>query len=432
MKCHQLCMMGCLWTILLGMTVLPDTSFAAHWSLASSLKHAVEHSPELEKSAARIEIRQIDKALSHLWPDPEVSVRFDNRLGKEDGSAGIDLTDITLTQSLPYGRISEQQAVADAGLLAARFAKAYAALMLENRVARLYHRLQYAQSEWTLAKKQLELARKLNRHSQGEGSIVRYLTPLEKLRLSLILEEARQAAMTAEGKFDEARSEFARQLFIPVESIDSVTTLSALESLPTRETLLRQQQQHVKVQEQRQRLQKAKHQIEVARQTQTIDPSIGVSWSKDFLANRREDVYAILFNLQIPISDRVDKAVTQATYRASEQKIELLLIQRQLRTRLLKSLTHLKHITTQAAEYKTRILEPAKQMLVLTQKGFNSGELNILSLVDANSTYFQARLRYVELLYQAWTELADVRLYAGRFLAYRPVAGNTQDAGGEK
>jgi outer membrane protein TolC len=56
-------------------------------------------------------------------------------------------------------------------------------------------------------------------------------------------------------------------------------------------------------------------------------------------------------------------------------------------------------------------------MLALTDRGFTSGELSILSLVDANNTYFQAQLRYLELLYQAWTELADVKLYAGQMMA---------------
>ena len=59
-------------------------------------------------------------------------------------------------------------------------------------------------------------------------------------------------------------------------------------------------------------------------------------------------------------------------------------------------------------------------MLQLTNKGFASGELNVLSLVDANNTYFDSRLNYLDLLYQARVELADVKLYAGQLIVDIP------------
>jgi outer membrane protein TolC len=55
-------------------------------------------------------------------------------------------------------------------------------------------------------------------------------------------------------------------------------------------------------------------------------------------------------------------------------------------------------------------------MLDITNKGFASGELKMLSLVDANNTYFDARLHYLNLLYQARIELADIKLYAGQLM----------------
>ena len=65
---------------------------------------------------------------------------------------------------------------------------------------------------------------------------------------------------------------------------------------------------------------------------------------------------------------------------------------------------------------KKKVLKPARKMLDLTNKGFSSGELNILSLVDANNTYFESQLTYLDLLYQARMELAEVKLYAGQLI----------------
>ena len=64
-------------------------------------------------------------------------------------------------------------------------------------------------------------------------------------------------------------------------------------------------------------------------------------------------------------------------------------------------------------------------MLDLTDKGFTSGELNILSLVDANNTSFEAQLTYLDLLYQARIELAEVKLYAGQLITDTQVQSAT-------
>jgi len=147
-----------------------------------------------------------------------------------------------------------------------------------------------------------------------------------------------------------------------------------------------------------------------------IDPTIGVSWSKDTLTTGREDIFGIMFNVQIPITDRKTTAESKATYKASQQKIELQLLKRELKINLNRSYTHLNHVIEQAVEYKKKVLKPAGKMLELTNKGFTSGELNILSLVDANNTYFEARLTYIDLIYQARVELAEVKLYAGQLI----------------
>ena len=160
----------------------------------------------------------------------------------------------------------------------------------------------------------------------------------------------------------------------------------------------------------------ANHNINVARTSQAIDPTIGLSWGRDTLSTGREDIYAIMFNIQIPLSDRKNTAESKATYKAGQQKIELQLLKRELKINLNRSYTHLNHVVEQAAEYKKKVLKPAGKMLALTNKGFSSGELNILSLVDANNTYFESQLNYLDLLYQARVELAEVKLYAGQLI----------------
>ena len=77
---------------------------------------------------------------------------------------------------------------------------------------------------------------------------------------------------------------------------------------------------------------------------------------------------------------------------------------------------HLNHLVQQGEHYRTRVFEPAQIVFDLTLKAYASGEVEILSLIDANNIYFDTRGRYLELLQEAWLEAAEVRLAAGRTL----------------
>ena len=407
-------------------------STAQQWTLGSSVQQAMLTSPELKQSTAEIGARQEEINLSSMWPDPEIGFRVDNKMGQDDGAGGYDLTDIVIRQSIPVSRIKYQESAAEASLKAARFSRQYQSLQVQNRVSKVFHQLQFASAELKLAEKQLKLADELygQDNKDSEVVVVRYLTPLEKMRLTIIREEARQAESSAEGKYKEVLSEFVKLLGIEMDSVSSVSELLPISVVPDKNQLTSLQNSHAQLSSQQQQVQAANHQIDVARTSQMIDPTIGLSWSKDTLSVGRSDIYGIMFNIQIPISDRKDTAESKATYKASQQKIELQLLRRELKINLNRSYTHLNHVIEQATEYKKKVLKPAGKMLELTNKGFTSGELNILSLVDANNTYFAARLAYLELLYQARVELAEVKLFAGQLITDVAVQNVSLNEGG--
>jgi len=414
--------------IILLISVLVSTqSIAQQWTLQSSVQQAIETSPELKKSIAELGVRQADINLSSLWPDPEIGFKVDNKMGQDDGAGGYDLTDVTITQSIPMSRIKYQEEAASASMKAARYTQQYQSLQVQNRVSKVFHQLQFASAKLTLAQKQLKLASDLsgNKKTNVNGVVVRYLSPLEEMRLTIIREEAKQAESSAEGKYTEALSEFVKLLGIEMNSVTSVSKLIPVTDIPDLKQLIETQNSHAQLSSQQQEVLAANHNIQVARNNQSIDPSIGLSWQRDTLSTGREDIYAIMFNIQIPLTSRANTAESKATYKASQQKIELQLLKRELKINLNRSYTHLNHVIEQAVEYKKKVLKPASKMLDLTDKGFTSGELNILSLVDANNTSFEAQLTYLDLLYQARIELAEVKLYAGQLITDTQVQSAT-------
>jgi cobalt-zinc-cadmium efflux system outer membrane protein len=412
--------------LILLVAFIPGQSEAQQWTLQSSVRQAIETSPELKQSIAELGVRQADINLSSLWPDPEIGFRVDNKMGQDDGAGGYDLTDVLIRQSIPLSRIKYQEEAASASMKAARFSQQFQSLQVQNRVSKVFHQLQFASAKLELAEKQLKLANELNgKNKDVKHVVVRYLSPLEEMRLTIIREEARQAEGSAEGKYKEALSEFVKLLGIEMDSVSSVSELQPVSDIPDLKQLFEWQNSHAQLSSQQQEVLAANHKIDVARSSQMIDPTIGLSWSKDTLSTGREDIYAIMFNIQIPITDRKTTAESKATYKASQQKIELQLLKRELKINLNRSYTHLNHVIEQAVEYKKKVLKPAGKMLELTNKGFSSGELNILSLVDANNTHFEAQLTYIDLLFQARMELAEVKLYAGQLITDTQVQSAT-------
>ena len=403
--------------LILLVAFIPDHSDAQQWTLQSSVSQAIETSPELKKSIAELGVRQEDINLSSMWPDPEITFLVDNKMGQDDGAGGYDLTNIVVRQAIPLSRIKYQEEAASASIKAARYTQQFKSLQVQNRVSKVFHQLQFASAKLALAEKQLKLANDLNgKNKDAKHVVVRYLSPLEEMRLNIIREEARQAEGSAEGKYEEALSEFVKLLGIEMDAVTSVSKLLPVSDIPDLKQLLELQSSHAQLSSQQQEVMAANHKIDVARTSQMIDPTIGLSWGRDTLSTGREDIYAIMFNIQIPLSDRKNTAESKATYKASQQKIELQLLKRELKINLNRSYTHLNHVIEQAVEYKKKVLKPAGKMLELTDKGFSSGELNILSLVDANNTYFESQLTYLDLLFQARMELAEVKLFAGQLI----------------
>lgn len=395
---------------------LPLASYAGtqHWNLQQSLQQAITSSPELQQSLAEIGAREENVKSASLWPDPDIELRVDNSLQRERNSSGYDLAEITLSQAIPWSRLEHQKSVASAQLSAAQHQQLASSLDIQNRVAHIYYELQRASELLKLAEQRVTFADRLRQNNQqGSNAVVRYLTPLEKVRLQIIREQAHQSVVNAEGKYNEALTEFYKILGIDANMDIQLDNIQEISQVPALLKLQQQQNQHPLIFQQKLQLQAASNAIDLARSNAIDDPTISLSRSRGVFNNDEESVYGLMLNLQIPLQDRKNSAVSKARYGASQQRIELSRMQRELQINLQRSHAHLNHLVEQANNYRQRVLKPAQRVLELSQQGFKSGELGVLSLVDANNTFFDAKQHYLELLYQSQQELADIKLYAG-------------------
>lgn len=404
---------------------------AKQWTLESSIAQAMSTSPELKISSAEIGARTSELQLSDMWPDPSLELKVDNQIGRDEGTGNYGLSEITISQDIPLSRIEHQKSVAEAHLNASMHSQSNDTLIVQNRVAKVFYELQFAVAAYKLTQKRVKLADSLKKSSSNNerNTMVRYLTPLEKMRLSIISEKAHQAEAAAEGKYREILTEFYKLLGIDGNSDVNVPDLSPVQDIPRLDFLSDLQDKHPSLSSQQQVLLAATNNIDLARSSVMKDPSISINRLRENFSSGTESVYGVMLNIEIPIHDRKSSKVSKANYNASQQRIELARLKRELQINLNRSYTHLNHVIEQSSEYNIKVLNPAKKILNLSEKGFISGELNILSLVDANDTYFDSYMQYLNLIYQSWVEIADINLYAGQFITFDSTQANINYTG---
>jgi cobalt-zinc-cadmium efflux system outer membrane protein len=347
------------------------------------------------------------------WPNPQIELRADDKMGKDDGTGGTDFTQFAFSQPLPLsGRLGYQRAVAGAELNGARSERRAEYVRLETQVAQRYHTLQLAIGRFGLAEQRLQLADDLQnagRRREQAGELSR----LERLRLDLIRESAQQILDKTEGEYNEALSQFRAYLALSPETTPQLTRLEPFGPIPELVQLQAKLSEHPTLLAARHDLDAARSEVKLVRAERLPDPTLRVFRERDFLHGRRRDVIGVGIGIDVPLWDRKAGRLSEARAQVVQTRSKLQVLERDLASLLQQSHLHLNHLVEQGKHFLVRVLEPADEVFGLTRKAYASGEVEILSLIDANDTYFNAQERYLALLHDAWQEAAKLRQTAG-------------------
>ncbi|MFW2374198.1 MAG: TolC family protein, partial [Gammaproteobacteria bacterium] len=202
------------------------------WTLQSTVQRVLQVAPEFQASQKMIGLRQIDQQQANQWPNPEIDIRVDEKLGLADGSGGYDVNLLVFSQAIPVKRMQPQIKQAEALLLASQSQNRQQQLFLEYQASMLFHELQLKSAQFVLSQQRLALAEQFQLSATSStGSpdrLVRYLSPLERKRLDIMRESARQLMAYAEGELNETMGKF--RILLNLES-KTKPKLSRLELL---------------------------------------------------------------------------------------------------------------------------------------------------------------------------------------------------------
>ncbi len=382
------------------------------WTLESTAQQLLHAAPE--KAAAEAELRRQQGRLhqASIWPNPSIELSATNALGKDDGQGGVDMNEFTFRQALPInGRLNLQNKQANAQVQQAEAEITQQNLLLERQAARIFHTLQFSQSQLKLAERRLESANEfqhIGRRREQAGDLSR----IERLRLDLVRESSKQSLIAATAALQKAQTDF--QTLLNIDDANPLTEpLQQAPELPILEKLNTLQINHPSLVAARQAVEAANHNLALVRVNRFSDPEIWVSRERDILADRRQNAMSIGVSVTLPLWDRSKGAIESARANKQKQQRNVEALQRQLTSRLQLNHLQLSHLIKQSEKYRMHVLEPAEEIFQLSRKGFAAGQVEILNLVDAVDTYFEARKHYLELLQEAWLEMADLRHAAG-------------------
>ncbi len=408
---------GALVVTAVGCPVLPTVAAkTGGWTLESTTQRVLEVAPERRAAEAEVAAREGELVRDTAWPNPTVEGRADRKLGIEDGTGGSDVTQLAVTQPLPLMRLSRQRAQAEANLAAAQAARHYRRLLLENHAARAFHQLQLAEAKRTLARERAEAAQQYAETGGTDSRLVRYLSPLDRTRLAILRESARQAFTAADGEWSEAATRFRALLALPGEETPATAPLNAAALPPSLPGLEARLDAHPVLIASQRELDAARAGIDVARSSRFADPTLTLFRERDILGGSRRDYNGVMLGVQIPLWNLNRGGMDRAAAEASRAEATTAVQRRDLGVALRDSHLKLARLVQQAEHYRANVLEPSRRFLELTRRSFAAGEANILALVDANNVYFDAAQRHLELLAEGRLTAADLRLATGQSL----------------
>ena len=401
---------------LVGALAVGASADTAAWTLESAARRVLEVAPEKRAAEAEVAARQGELTQAGSWPNPTIDLRADDRLGQEDGRGGTGFTQLAFSQPLPLRRVPRERAVAEARLAGAEEGRRLRRLELERAAAQSFHELQRAQAKLDLAQARLKQTESYPGAAGARDRLVRYLAPLERARLAILREEANQAVVAAEREREQALIAFRARLALPADAAAEAAPFAEPPAPPALEALERNLENHPLLTVARKEREAAEAGIAVARSQRFADPALNLFRERDVLAGSRRDVTGVGLSVQVPLWNTNPGVVDKAKAVALRARTEYEIVLRDTLSRLRRSYADLTRARIQAERVRTNLLEPAQRLNELARRSFAAGEANVLALIDAANSYFDAQARYVELVAQAQEAQAELRLATGQSL----------------
>ncbi|MEX0642456.1 MAG: TolC family protein [Pirellulales bacterium] len=137
-------------------------------------------------------------------------------------------------------------------------------------------------------------------------------------------------------------------------------------------------------------------------------PDINTQFMVQFDNATEDTIAGVQMGIPLPLWNRNQGGIRQAEAEITQARRNADRVELNLKQRLAAAFQEYSTARSQAETYSTQILPKAKETFDLVQRGYRLGELGYLDLLNAQRTYSQTNLAYLDALGALWRSWADI------------------------
>lgn len=376
-------------------------------TLEQALELAAARSPAI--AAALKEVQAADGAVSQAgaWRNPELNATV------EDTQRATRTTTATIDIPLELGgKRGARVTVAERARDLAAAELAHARAEIAAKVVSAWFGALVTQERAKLALGSADIAARAA-EAAGKRVSAGKFSPVEETRAKVDQANAQLEAAEAAAELENARFALAATLGDPELKFETLSgDLAALPMRPALAELFARLEASPSLLSAQLELERRRALVAVERSKATPDMTLSIGAKRDNEQGRTQAVVG--FSVPIPVFDRNQGGVLEASRRAEKASDELQIVRLRLLAELQESSSRLAVARTSLQTLQSIVLPSAQQAYESASKGFEAGKFSFLEVLDAQRSLLQARSRYLNTLAAAWQAAAAIDRIVGR------------------
>lgn len=376
-------------------------SASGRWTLEELLNLAQANNPTIGQASAAVDMSRGIQTQAGLYPNPQVGyLRSDSNQGGATRSSGAFFgQEIVTRQKLKRARNSESWEVE-------RGNWNYQAQQqrVENDVQLRYLDVLGAQQSLELSKRLVQIAER-GLSATEKLFEAKQVSKADVLQARIQLKTVRITRREAEARLNSTWNQLTNVVGCPDLQRAPVSGdllngdvpehdwESTWENLVANSPLLRAAEA---------RLQHFQGQYQLEQANATPNVNLQLVAERDHV--QQFSTLSTLISMPIPVSNRNQGNIYRAAAETREAASEIHRTKLALRDQLAETFRRYETAKIQVEELKGEVLPDAEENLQITNTAYRSSEVSFLSVLNAQKTYFEANLAYVD----AWAELRKV------------------------
>ena len=395
---------------LLSMQPVPaDTTASENISVEKALEIAYQHNPRIKQLENRVEAQKQQKTLNLGIQDPEVTYAKE---GIGQGSFSEQRWVVSQTMDFPLtGYYKYQSAAASTKSIKQQLESAK--LQLKADVKKAYTQLAFAIESSHLAKERVELFESLKnaaetRARMGESS------GIDAMQAGIQLSDAQNSLQQAEQQIMNARYNLFEVIGLDEDQqtydIGFPDTLAYVAVDINQTDVLRRLQYHPKLQQLQTNKLAAGYMTKAAKSNYLPDVTVQY-YRQDFGNGFDFNAFEVGMSLPLWFGINQNKQVQQskAQFRVTDWRLQ----EQQLALKKQAEQAWHGYITARSNinRFRNSIQARSLQLVQMTQKGYQLGELDLLRLLEAQRTYLRTQQTYYQTLRAYYMRIIELEKY---------------------